>query len=425
MLEYLFIPGGAHKANRLIMEGMAGLGHECYVISGGGEPGARGIEIALEKIKALGLTAQIIGDNVARFTCAGVNVIVATDAFHFFQIIRQQVDSLEPDVVIVSEDNSFLMLKGVLDAKARRIVYLAHSQATLPFGPASFTPCPQKTATFERADGIIAVSKYVADYIDTYSNQKAQVIYSPVYGKPPHPFFGSPTRGFVTMINPSKIKGIQLFLAVVAANPHMDFAVVPTWATTAGDRRDLENAGVKIIPPDDQIDHIFSQVKVLLVPSLWGEAFGQIVVEAMLRGIPVLASNLGGLPEAKLAIDFLLPVNEVTEYEDSLDERKVQVPKVPLQDPGPWIQALRHLHEDRSFYRQLARDSCAAAHEFVAARDFRHYETFLTRVLAQPSRAGNDESLAKREKRAALLKTLNSQQRALILKRLQDKNSSL
>ena len=46
--------------------------------------------------------------------------------------------------------------------------------------------------------------------------------------------------------------------------------------------------------------------RILLVPSLWGEAFGLVVVEAMLRGIPVLASNVGGLVEAKLGVDYIL-----------------------------------------------------------------------------------------------------------------------
>ena len=33
------------------------------------------------------------------------------------------------------------------------------------------------------------------------------------------------------------------------------------------------------------------------MPSLWLESFGLVAAEAMLNGIPVLASNRGGLPE--------------------------------------------------------------------------------------------------------------------------------
>ena len=94
--------------------------------------------------------------------------------------------------------------------------------------------------------------------------------------------------------------------------PAIPFAAVPTWGTKSKDRAALAQlSNVKLLDPSPNIDDIFARTKVLLVPSLWGEAFGQIVVEAMLRGIPVLASNAGGLPEAKLGIDYVLPVNSI------------------------------------------------------------------------------------------------------------------
>lgn len=41
----------------------------------------------------------------------------------------------------------------------------------------------------------------------------------------------------------------------------------------------------------------FSEVDVLIVPSLWQEPLGRIVLEAYAHGVPVIGSNRGGIPE--------------------------------------------------------------------------------------------------------------------------------
>ena len=48
--------------------------------------------------------------------------------------------------------------------------------------------------------------------------------------------------------------------------------------------------------------------KLLLVPSLWNESFGLVAAEAMLNGIPVLASNRGALPETIGDAGFLFDI---------------------------------------------------------------------------------------------------------------------
>jgi glycosyltransferase involved in cell wall biosynthesis len=41
----------------------------------------------------------------------------------------------------------------------------------------------------------------------------------------------------------------------------------------------------------------YGQVDVVVIPSLWHEAFGRIAIESLAHGIPVIASSRGGLPE--------------------------------------------------------------------------------------------------------------------------------
>jgi glycosyltransferase involved in cell wall biosynthesis len=47
----------------------------------------------------------------------------------------------------------------------------------------------------------------------------------------------------------------------------------------------------------DWVPRLFSSVDVVVVPSLWEEAFGWVVAEAMACGACVLASDAGGIPE--------------------------------------------------------------------------------------------------------------------------------
>jgi glycosyltransferase involved in cell wall biosynthesis len=41
----------------------------------------------------------------------------------------------------------------------------------------------------------------------------------------------------------------------------------------------------------------YDRVDVAVVPSLWNEPFGLTVLEALARGLPVIASRRGGIPE--------------------------------------------------------------------------------------------------------------------------------
>jgi glycosyltransferase involved in cell wall biosynthesis len=65
-------------------------------------------------------------------------------------------------------------------------------------------------------------------------------------------------------------------------------------------RRELDELagdGVQFLPNTDDVSGPLHAADVAVVPSVWGEAFGRTVVEALSTGRPVLASRVGGMPE--------------------------------------------------------------------------------------------------------------------------------
>ena len=64
------------------------------------------------------------------------------------------------------------------------------------------------------------------------------------------------------------------------------------------------------------MDVLLRRMAVVLAPSLWLEAWGMVVTEAALRGLPTLVSNAGGLPEAGLGCSTVVAVETVRVPED-------------------------------------------------------------------------------------------------------------
>src|ERR1019366_8494130 len=99
-----------------------------------------------------------------------------------------------------------------------------------------------------------------------------------------------------------------------------------------------------------------------------------MIVEGLLRGVPVMAANVGGIPEAMMGVPYLFPVRPIEKYEMRLDEQMVPVAQVPVQDIGPWREALARLLTDCAHYEEIARQSRRAALEYAKQLDAGQFE---------------------------------------------------
>lgn len=123
----------------------------------------------------------------------------------------------------------------------------------------------------------------------------------------------------VLFVNPTPIKGVELMFALAAECPDLPFLVVESWEIEPNWRahcqqRALTLGNIEWLGPQADMRHVYAQTRVLLMPSVWEEAFGRTVVEAQLNGIPVLASNRGALPDTVgdggLTVDLHEPIEQ-------------------------------------------------------------------------------------------------------------------
>jgi surfactin synthase thioesterase subunit/glycosyltransferase involved in cell wall biosynthesis len=379
--------GGGDKSNRLLVEALAARGHQCLVVARIGQLGPQEHDLFLNDLAARNVPVDSAGNGVVAFHRAGVEVHTVTNQPGLRQYFSEQIAAFLPDVILASTDDpAQLLLEPARRAETARLVYLARATLALPFGPDCAFPSATKTDMLRRADAIVGVSQYVADYIRRWSSMDA--VHVPISLLEPGPYesLGRFENEFVTLVNPCAVKGISIFLALADRLPHAQFAAVPTWGTNAHDRRALEqHANITILPPVDHIDQLFARTRVLLVPSLWAEARSRIVIEAMLHGVPVIASHVGGIPEAKLGVDYLLPVTPIAHYEERVDEQMVPVADVPAQDIGPWHSALSRLITDRGRYDELSRQSRAAALRYAESLSVVSFEKLLEATVRKPN----------------------------------------
>ena len=129
-------------------------------------------------------------------------------------------------------------------------------------------------------------------------------------------------RRFATFIGLQNFKGGEKVVKLARACPEIPFLIfdnvdrnLPQWPGMTGAALRAAAAAlpnVTIRPAATGADAIYGTAKVLLAPSRYHEAWGRVASEAQINGIPVLASDRGGLPEAVgpggVCLDYDAPI---------------------------------------------------------------------------------------------------------------------
>jgi glycosyltransferase involved in cell wall biosynthesis len=378
--------GGSTRGNLAWLRHLADAGHEVRVVSAADCDGALVVDgISIRGVRNLSFRAEELASEIRAFA---------------------------PDHVLVSsEDLSHILLRKAASAAMERLVYVAHTPQWFPFGPESWNPEPAAAEIVRKARAVVVIGEHMAGYVETHLGRQAEVIHPPIYGTPPYRKLGRFGDGFVLLVNPCAAKGISIFLALAERFPDVEFAGLAGWGTTAADRAAMSaRPNMRILETVPDIEDALAGARLLLMPSLWYEGFGLIAMEAMLRGLPVLASASGGLVDAKRGTGYVVEASPIRKWLREFDDTHMPVAVVPEQDIGPWAGALRTLLEDEAAYWREAEASREAALEFVSRLDAGDFEKML---LGLGAPAG--------QRRAEAVKRLSPKEIELLRRKLKER----
>jgi len=175
---------------------------------------------------------------------------------------------------------------------------------------------------------------------------------------------------YITMINPLIIKGGEILYKLAQRFPNKKFLAVMGWTGLRNrdsfkwERRQWEliakaHNDHNVHPPEEvdfsnlknvetlkgvkDMRFVYAKTRILLFPSIWDEAFGRSIVEALASGIPVIANNVGGIEETGIKEGGIL-----------LDKES------PLKK---WVKAIKKL-DDPIIYKKISKSAIEDAKKY-------------------------------------------------------------
>ncbi|BCK28815.1 glycosyltransferase family 4 protein [Vibrio cholerae] len=250
------------------------------------------------------------------------------------------------DLVIANCSTSIGAVNAVAD-KNCPVIYYIHEEFSLNIRPEYSTPvgltnkvlrkikrvvdypffkfhCYKNSQALNRANTVIANSKFIANRLALQEGIDAKVIY-PFTPTINNPMFSHCDKKYISMVGSSIVKGVETFIEIARIMPEYQFLIV------GRNYKEHTVGNVTYRPFYEDVEQLYKVSHLLLVPSIWQEAFGKVSIEAASHGIPVIVSSRGGLPET-------VPDNNlvITDYQNAA-AWKLTIEKV-LSDKSFWSE---------------------------------------------------------------------------------------
>lgn len=215
--------------------------------------------------------------------------------------------------------------------------------------------------TFERVTRFIAVSDFVRRTHVAAGLPAERVVVKPNFAWPA-PRREGPGEAYLFLGRLSAEKGVETLLR--AWRPELGRLLVAGDGPEAGRLRASAPEGVTFLGmvPPERARELVAGARALLVPSLWYETFGRVIVEAYASGVPVIASRIGALPEV-------------------VEEGVTGLLAEP-GDPASWAEAIERLRDDELSLRLGEGAYRAWAERYTPEENLRRLEAIYREAIA-------------------------------------------
>ncbi|MCI0459478.1 MAG: glycosyltransferase [Gemmataceae bacterium] len=390
--SYVDPSSGAAQSTRDLLALLAARGWQCRVLCGPHLDCAEGP--SLEQL----LAAHALPCEVRRHTagplpfavyhCRPGNVPVAlyapahtdrpapsrAEGQPFLALVERVLDRFQPDLLLTYGGHWLARaIQAAAKARGVAVVFALHN---LDYRTAE---------TFRQVDAVLVPSRWAQEHYWRTLNLASTAI--------PGPWdwvrvrCRQTDRRYVTFVNPQPHKGVLVFARIAAElgrrRPDIPLLVVEGRGQADGLRHtglDLGASGNVHVMAHTPDPRAFYQVsRLLLVPSLCQESLGRVAVEALINGIPVLASRRGALTETLAEAGFLFEIP------------KRYTPAVGLvpsaEEVAPWVETIIRLWDDAAFYEREQQRCLAAAEAWRPERLAPRFEAFFATVLRTSGRS--------------------------------------
>lgn len=192
--------------------------------------------------------------------------------------LEEEIEKIKPDFIITQFFKSERAIKEAHKNKIR-VIYLVHNDFEISTG--------RELRLLKEND----IAVFNTFWIGKKMNTKAKKFVIHPIIKPEKVKL---TREYITLINPTKQKGAQIFDILAMKNPDKKFLAV---GGGYGNQCNFKRNNITQIPNTQKIwKDVYSKTRILLMPSMY-ESYGMCAAEASSLGIPVIASQTAGLRE--------------------------------------------------------------------------------------------------------------------------------